>query len=404
MYEIIQLRREVTGLKKLIECLKEQQSNELPVYLLQDNQDNSFELLANNESVSTVTINVPTSLSDLSNTETNYITLNDLPSTSDTFPTGLSLNANNELVITLNNGQTVSENLNALVGTGGGQSPTGLEVISEGVSTGHRIIGRNPINYGNIGLNAVDLSFSNSGSTTNGATGITSYAEGENTTASGFRAHAQGFETEASGTNSHAEGSFSVASGITSHAEGTRTEASGLNSHAEGQNTEASGVNSHAEGVSTEASGLISHAEGDNTEASGTVSHAEGIGTRARGTASHSEGLSTIASGDFSHAGGFANIAPSYGETSIGILGTLYEVGSATSNSPEDRVFNVGNGLDLGAESTRSDAFTIYKNGGVTIHPTAPAAITNAQSGMLRFNSTTNKHQGFDGTQWNDLY
>lgn len=31
-------------------------------------------------------------------------------------------------------------------------------------------------------------------------------------------------------------------------------------------------------------------------------------------------------------------------------------------------------------------------------------AITNKTAGMLVYNSTTNKHQGWDGSTWNNLY
>jgi hypothetical protein len=32
------------------------------------------------------------------------------------------------------------------------------------------------------------------------------------------------------------------------------------------------------------------------------------------------------------------------------------------------------------------------------------AASVTAQAGDIRFNTLTNKHQGYDGTSWNDLY
>jgi len=89
---------------------------------------------------------------------------------------------------------------------------TGLEKITEGGHTGWRLIGKNPNSYGNIGNNAVDLSYSVDASTTYGATGSYSHAEGYETTASGDdSSHAEGHKTTASGYTSHAEGFTSTA-------------------------------------------------------------------------------------------------------------------------------------------------------------------------------------------------
>ena len=109
------------------------------------------------------------------------------------------------------------------------------------------------------------------------------------------------------GVSSVAEGDDTTASGNYSHAEGSGTNASGESSHTEGDNTEASGESSHAEGNTTQASGDFSHAEGYSTIASGNHSHAEGSGTIASGPYSHAEGYMTTASGGASHAQGSYN-------------------------------------------------------------------------------------------------
>ena len=57
---------------------------------------------------------------------------------------------------------------------------SGLEAIDEGNGVGWRLIGRDADNYGNIGLNAVDLSNSTSASSTTGAVGTLTFAQGEN--------------------------------------------------------------------------------------------------------------------------------------------------------------------------------------------------------------------------------
>jgi len=120
---------------------------------------------------------------------------------------------------------------------------TGLETLDEGNGIGWRLKGQDPNNYGNIGLNATDLStnFSTSAGT-EGASGNTSTAMGWGTTASGGSSTAMGQNTEASGDNSTAMGVS------TSTAMGVSTTASGDNSTAIGQSTEASGINSTAMG------------------------------------------------------------------------------------------------------------------------------------------------------------
>lgn len=59
-------------------------------------------------------------------------------------------------------------------------SVTGLEAIDEGNGVGWRLIGRDPDNYGNIGLNAIDFSNSDAVSTERGSTGENSITFGNN--------------------------------------------------------------------------------------------------------------------------------------------------------------------------------------------------------------------------------
>ena len=193
-----------------------------------------------------------------------------------------------------------------------------LEKITEGSNTGWRILGRDPDNYGDIGSGAIDFSYSDISSTTKGATGQYSFAEGRSTTSSGHR--------------SHAEGMLTISSNYSSHAEGESTTASGASSHAEGNYTTASGTRSHAEGFATTASGTSSHAEGDNTSASGDYSHAEGRGTSASGSYSHAEGQGTVATHPHQHASGKFNDNKT---------GTVVEVGWGTSSSNKLNIYEL---------------------------------------------------------------
>jgi len=239
---------------------------------------------------------------------------------------------------------------NPIINSTGGS--TGLEAITENGNTGWRLIGRDVANYGNIGNEAVDFSYSTMAINNHGATGNSSFATG--------------FVTTASGNSSFATGTGTIASGNTSHSEGSSTRASGDSSHAEGDNANASGRASHAEGSSTRASGDSSHAEGYSTYASGNYSHAEGHYTEAIGTASH--------------AGGRTNTARSLAEVAIGSFGTDYTVSNATLSRnqffPTDRIFNIGNGVDM---ANKSDALTILKNGKISAPSFDMAEITDAK-------------------------
>ena len=101
-----------------------------------------------------------------------------------------------------------------------------LASVSENSNTGVRLSTSNATNHGDIGSNAVDLSYSASSSTSYGATGDYSIAMGYGTTASGIRSFAGGLYTVASGGGSFAFHSGTTASGTNSTALGRVTVAS----------------------------------------------------------------------------------------------------------------------------------------------------------------------------------
>lgn len=84
---------------------------------------------------------------------------------------------------------------------------SGLERIEEGSGIGWRLIGKDPNNYGDLGINALDLSNADQASTTYGATGNNSVALGYLSTSSGFGSMTYGALTEA-------ESFFSTALGV----------------------------------------------------------------------------------------------------------------------------------------------------------------------------------------------
>lgn len=178
----------------------------------------------------------------------------------------------------------------------------------------------------------------------NELSGSDSFATGDLNIVSGLNAFASGFNNKAEGAYSHSEGMQTRATNIASHSEGDHTSSFGYAAHAEGTLTFASGTAAHAEGYGTDASANNAHAEGASTYAQGVQSHAEGLDTVAYGQQSHAEGEGTIAQGENQHAGGQYNIAN----------------GSASSHSPTDYVWIIGNGTD---DANRSDAAALQWNG-----------------------------------------
>lgn len=186
----------------------------------------------------------------------------------------------NALTVLKNGTITAPSLTNDLINTAGAKalttkeyvdnSATGLEALDEGNGMGWRLIGKNPSYYGNIGSNAVDLSYSNNASSTRGATGNYSTALGAESTASGYISTAMGYSTTASGNYSIAMGSSSTASGYNSTALGISSTASGYISTAMGNGTTASGDISTTMGNFTNAASYLSTAIGTNNVGGGT--------------------------------------------------------------------------------------------------------------------------------------
>ena len=177
------------------------------------------------------------------------------------------------------------------------------------------------------------------------ASGLNSFAYGDEVSATGNDSQALGKDTVATGDTSHAQGEDTVAGGDHSHAEGKGSKALGDQSHAEGNNTTASADNAHAEGTGTEASGNASHAEGRDTIAgTGVASHAEGRDTIASGTTSHAQGRYTVAGEYGSHAGGHGGNATkrvlSTGEGSFAHF-TIEEMSPTTNDLGAQQDFSV---------------------------------------------------------------
>ena len=111
-----------------------------------------------------------------------------------------------------------------------------LSAVTEGSNTGVRLSTSNAANHGDIGSNAVDLSYQEFGGN-RGATGPSSIAMGYATTAIAYGSIAMGYGAKASGYASTAMGEFTEANGMNTLAMGNNTEANGSRSTALGSRT-----------------------------------------------------------------------------------------------------------------------------------------------------------------------
>lgn len=251
-----------------------------------------------------------------------------------------------------------------------------------------------------------------------------SHAEGNNTSASAGGSHTEGAATITTEQYAHAEGYGTSANGGASHTEGgfTYTYNSAPYAHAEGNYTSAMNFASHSEGKSTIAGGAYSHAEGSATSAVGFASHAEGLMTSAIGNYSHAEGKETSAVAAYSHAEGCqtkATVAHStvVGEANAHANNALFIVGNGSPYIPAEE----GDGIEEeGQEYSPSNAFVVFKNGGISAQGNISAngvelGSLNAGSGVeivsneinallgtdLAFNATTSAIQiNTNGSAW----
>lgn len=208
---------------------------------------------------------------------------------------------------------------------------TGLEEITENGKTGWRLIGVNPNNYGDIGQNAVDLSISPNASTNIGA-------RGDNSFASGFQPVSTGIGSIAIGTRAKASGKDAISLGLASVAEGNNSTAIALG--------KAMATGSVAIGYGSTASRDYAIAIGFQNISSGLYSIAMGRGNEA--SANYTVAIGNNAS------------AANYGATAMGMFNTKDNTPDTSNSNKSKRLFVLGNGSGIDAES---DALTVLRNG-----------------------------------------
>ena len=248
--------------------------------------------------------------STITNSATSFNTAN----TAFVIGNGTDSSSKSDAFKVLFNGNTTatgSVTATSFIGDGSQLSGVGiLSAVTENNKTGARLSISNASNHGNIGSEALDLSYSSSASTTLGATGDSSIAMGSGTTASG--------------------------------------------------------AGSIAMGLGTVSSGSYSSAMGNNTTASGDGATAIGFSTTASGDHSTAMGFTTVASGDYSSAIGRRTTASDFGSLVIGqhnLSGSTVTNSAYTFNTA-NTAFVIGNGT---GSSSKSDAFKVLFSGETVI-------------------------------------
>ncbi|MCP4047304.1 MAG: hypothetical protein GY732_15110, partial [Gammaproteobacteria bacterium] len=180
------------------------------------------------------------------------------------------------------------------------------------------------------------------------------------------RANGTNWDTDSLGINSVAFGYNTKATGDYSTAMGRLTKATGYSSTAMGQYTDATGSNSTAMGYSTFATGNHTTAMGYTTHATGNYSTAMGMYTTATGYSSTAMGYRTEAKSGY--------------ETALGHFNTDYTPNDSTSGwDAADRLFVIGNGINIGATS---DAMVVLKNGNTGFGTSTPDTTMHILGGL----------------------
>ena len=292
--------------------------------------------------------------------------------------------------------------------------PTGLEYITEGGSSGWRLIGANSDNYGDIGHKAVDFSQSDAASTTRGASGSYSMAFGSNLAVTGNGSLGGGIGGTNQGQGCVNIGMGNWISNVTgSAAFGGSNEMHGQGGFVCGWGNEVTQNYGFASGYYTKALGVRSTSMGHNGRASGTNSMNVNGTTYATGESSFASGYRTVAEGYASHSGG-TGTQPSHnfivrGRASFGhqeVTASLYDINANNSailggKNNTNTVTAERSVILGGTEQVATQADTVYlhqiKFKGRGTDP------TGVESGTLYYNSSSETLRLYTSSGWKTL-
>jgi len=240
-------------------------------------------------------------------------------------------------------------------GWGEGEAPTGLEAVDDGNGIGWRLIGSDPASFGDIGANAVDLSIVGGGTDTDyGATGMNSFAAGE---------------------ENKAKGEGSVAVGIKNSAAGSDVILGNSNISETGSMPRPAAVGNVMLGL------------GNGNETKGFSSVAIGVGNKVTSGYGTALGVLNEVIGDGTDGGG-ASTSTALGAMLKAITVSQLVIGTANVGESLDTSFELGIGATgwYGSTKNRINGLEVYKDGTVV----APELTTALIDGFAANHSVDN--------------
>lgn len=156
--------------------------------------------------------------------------------------------------------------------------------------------------------------------------------------------------------------------------------------------------------VGCQATGTDSFAQGQDAHAIGNFSSAQGSVVSAEGNASHAGGLgsgTTFVSASGLAAFNHSSVNGAYAGTGASGSRSAILGGNNLEVTGQNSVALGGNGRTV-SDSNMVDVPNLTVNGRITVSDD-PLAIA-PKKGDIRFNDTTDKHEGFDGATWNPFY
>lgn len=253
--------------------------------------------------------------------------------------------------------------------------PTGFEKVTENSKSGWRLIGSNANNYGDIGSYAVDASYSNSASTTRGATGNYAFTSGLNTTASGNNSVAMGYLASAGNTTAIALGSQVSASGEKAVAIGDLSTSSGLYSVAMGRQAQVTSTGGMALGTQAKVEGT--HAVAMGYQASSTANYSTAIGNNASATAANGVALGyySKAQNSYAIAIGANTVASHSGAVSIGYETEAAGLSSIAMGRQSKVVAAAQYGVSIGYANNANSNYAVAMGGNNTANGIGSVAL-----------------------------
>lgn len=138
--------------------------------------------------------------------------------------------------------------------------------------------------------------------------------------------------------------------------------------------------------------GAFSTALGDRTEASGNFSLAGGYNSKASGYASFAFGYETEAT-NYAYSFGYYTKSRGYDSFVIGLYNDISN--PENSNSPADRIFQIGNGSTT---INRKNALTVLRNGRIGVGTTSPNSKLHVYNGSSGVSFSANSSAIFENS------